>query len=205
MNEKKIILASRVISMLSTPFYLPVLGLIFLFMFSYLSMFPVDYKLLMVLLFYLFTVLLPTYLIHVYRKYEGWTLRQLGIRERRMIPYIISILCYFVGYYLLSLLNTPNFISVIMVVAIIIEVVCVTINNWWKVSVHSAGIGGVTGMVVAFSFILNFDPTWWLCLLLFVAGLVGTSRMVLRQHSLSQIVCGFLVGLFTGFVTVVVV
>ena len=93
MNEKKIILASRIISMVTTPFYLPVLGLIFLFTFSYLSIFPTMYKLLMVLLFYLFSVLLPTYLIHVYSKYEGWTTKQLINRERRMVPYVISILC----------------------------------------------------------------------------------------------------------------
>lgn len=39
MSDKKIILASRIVSMLSTPFYLPVLGLIFMFAFSYLSIF----------------------------------------------------------------------------------------------------------------------------------------------------------------------
>lgn len=205
MNEKKIILASRIVSMITTPFYLPVLGLIFMFMFSYLNIFPTMYKLFMVLIFYLFTVLLPTYLIHLYSKYQGWTPKQLGKRERRMIPYLISILCYFVGYYLLNIMNTPNFISVILVVAIIIQVLCVAINRWWKISIHCAGMGGVTGMVIAFSFILGFDPTWWLCLLILVAGLVGTSRMVLRQHTLSQVVCGYLVGLLSGFVIVIII
>ncbi len=191
--------------MVTTPFYLPVLGLIFLFTFSYLSIFPTMYKLLMVLLFYLFSVLLPTYLIHVYSKYEGWTTKQLINRERRMVPYVISILCYFLGFYLLTLMNTPDFISVIFVVAIIIQVLCAAVNRWWKISIHSAGIGGVTGMVVAFSVILSFDPTWWLCMLLLIAGLVGTARMVLRQHSLAQIVCGYLIGLASGFIIVMVI
>ena len=191
--------------MVTTPFYLPVLGLIFLFTFSYLSIFPTMYKLLMVLLFYLFSVLLPTYLIHVYSKYEGWTTKQLINRERRMVPYVISILCYFLGFYLLTLMNTPDFISVIFVVAIIIQVLCAAVNRWWKISIHSAGIGGVTGMVVAFSVILSFDPTWRLCMLLLIAGLVGTARMVLRQHSLAQIVCGYLIGLASGFIIVMVI
>ena len=191
--------------MVTTPFYLPVLGLIFLFTFSYLSIFPTMYKLLMVLLFYLFSVLLPTYLIHVYSKYEGWTTKQLISRERRMVPYVISILCYFLGFYLLTLMNTPDFISVIFVVAIIIQVLCAAVNRWWKISIHSAGIGGVTGMVIAFSLILSFDPTWWLCMLLLIAGLVGTARMVLRQHSLAQIVCGYLIGLASGFIIVMVI
>ena len=35
---------------------------------------------------------------------------------------------------------------------------------------------------------------WWLCFVLILAGAVGTARMILRQHSLSQVVGGFLVG-----------
>lgn len=204
MNEKKIIITARAISMLSTPFYLPVLGLIVLFMFSYMSMFPPLYKLFMVLQFYLFTVLAPTFLIHLYRKYQGWTPRQLGVRERRMIPYVISIFCYILCYYLLNLFYTPNFISVILIVAIIVQVLCAVINNWWKISTHSAGIGAVTGILVAFSFILNFDPTWWLCLLLIVGGLVGTARMILRQHTLQQVTAGYLIGLVSSIVTVII-
>ncbi|MDY6287435.1 MAG: hypothetical protein SPL65_08985, partial [Lachnospiraceae bacterium] len=38
----------------------------------------------------IFTILLPTYLIHFYRKYQGWTLIELGRKERRMVPYVIS-------------------------------------------------------------------------------------------------------------------
>jgi membrane-associated phospholipid phosphatase len=120
-----------------------------------------------------------------------------------MIPYIISIFCYFTGYYILNLMNTPDFISIILVVAIIIQVLCVAVNHWWKVSIHNAAIGGVTGMVIGFSFILGFDPTKWLCILLVIAGMVGTSRMILRQHTLSQVVCGYVIGLLAGFIIVV--
>ena len=39
-REKNIILAARVVSMLFTPFYLPMVGLMALFVFSYLSLMP---------------------------------------------------------------------------------------------------------------------------------------------------------------------
>ena len=42
-REKQMILAARIISMVFTPFYLPMLGLIVLFLFSYLSIFPFFY------------------------------------------------------------------------------------------------------------------------------------------------------------------
>ena len=90
MKEKEIIFTAKVLSVLFTPFYLPILGLLILFIFSYLSLLPLTYKLFLLLMFYLFTVFLPTALIRFYRRYQGWTLIELGSRERRAIPYVIS-------------------------------------------------------------------------------------------------------------------
>ena len=101
-REKEIILVARIMSMVFTPFYLPIVGLVVLFVFSYLSMFSWPYKLQVLLLTYLFTILLPTLLIHLYRRYQGWNLIELGHRERRMVPYIISIICYFTCIYVME-------------------------------------------------------------------------------------------------------
>ena len=46
-------------SMVFTPFYLPIVGLVVLFAFSYLSMFSWPYKIQVLLLTYLFTILPP--------------------------------------------------------------------------------------------------------------------------------------------------
>ena len=60
-RERKIILTARVTSMVFTPFYLPILGLIALFYLSYLSLLPWSYKLFVLAMVYLFTILLPTF------------------------------------------------------------------------------------------------------------------------------------------------
>jgi enoyl-CoA hydratase/carnithine racemase len=52
----------------------------------------------------------------------------------------------------------------------------------------------VAGGLVSYSIAFSFNPLWWLCFVLILAGAVGTARMILRQHSLSQVVTGFLVG-----------
>jgi len=200
MNEKHIILAARIISMVFTPFYLPLVGIIALFLFSYMSQLPTLYKLLILLLVYLFTILIPTMLIHLYRSYHGWQPIQLGVRERRLIPYLISILSYFTGGYVMTRLHVPAFMIQILMAALMIQVVCAIINNWWKISMHAAAIGGLTGGLLAFSTIFMFNPLWPLCLLLIIAGLVGSSRMILLQHTLGQVVTGFLVGLIIGYI-----
>ena len=202
MNEKNIILAARVMSMLFTPFYLPLVGLIALFIFSYMNMLEFSYKIKVLLLVYLFTILLPTLLIHYYRKYQGWSLIELGAKERRMVPYIISILCYFFCYYIMTFFHIPHFKARILIAALIIQVLCALINVWWKISTHTAAIGGFTGALLAFSVIFAFNPIWWLCLVLIIAGMVGSSRMILRQHTLAQVTTGFIVGLFCGLIII---
>jgi membrane-associated phospholipid phosphatase len=201
-REKQMILAARIVSMLFTPFYLPIIGLIALFFFSYLSIFPLFYKLQVLIMTYLFTILLPTVMIHLYRRYQGWNLIELGQRERRMVPYIISIVCYFTCIYLMERLHMPHFIGSIIIAALLLQIVCAIINVWWKISTHTAAIGGVGGALFAFAEYLGFNPVWWLCLVFFVAGLLGTSRMILRQHNLSQVVAGFWVGFICAAIAI---
>lgn len=202
MKQKEIIFTAKVLSVMFTPFYLPILGLMILFIFSYLSLLPLTYKLFLLLMFYLFTILLPTALIRFYRQYQGWTLIELGSRERRVIPYIISIFSYLVCYYIMTITHVPHFMGSILIAALVIQIACAMINLFVKISTHTAAIGGVTGSLLAFSVIFAFNPVWWLCVTLLLAGMVGTSRMILRQHSLHQVVLGYLAGVLCSFVSV---
>jgi membrane-associated phospholipid phosphatase len=86
--------------------------------------------------------------------------------------------------------------------ALIIQVVCGIINQWWKISTHTAAIGGVTGALLAFSLAFSYNPVWWLCIVIVIAGILGTARMILRQHSLSQVVAGFIVGFLCAHFTI---
>lgn len=203
MNVKTIILAARIISMLLTPFYLSVVGVLAIFSFSYLSMFPWQAKLSLVLLTYAFTVLIPSILIHLYRQYHGLTLFQLGHREKRMIPYVISILCYSLCLYIMDWLHLPHLLTAILTAALVIQILCAIINVWWKISTHTAAIGGVTGSLIGFSFLFSFNPMWWLCLVVLLSGLVGSSRIILRQHSLSQVSMGYFLGIASSYLTII--
>ena len=173
MKEKHIILAAKVISIVFTPFYLPLLGLVLLFALSHLSMLPATFKLEVLLLVYVFTALLPTLFIKLYRRMQGWSRIDLGQKERRMVPYIISIACYFTCYYVMNRLQFPRFMSNILMAALMIQLLCAVINIWWKISTHSAAIGGVAGALLAFSAIFIFNPVKWLSLVMIVAGLVA--------------------------------
>ncbi|MBQ9637706.1 MAG: phosphatase PAP2 family protein [Prevotella sp.] len=199
MREKQVILIARMISLIFTPHYLPLVGMATLFLFSNMSMMPWAFIVLVFLVVYFFTILLPMLLIRLYRRAQGWSLIELGVKERRMVPYIISIISYFTCYYLMTIHHVPHLVSGILLAALAIQIVCAIINVWWKISTHSAAIGGFAGTLIAFSFKFSFNPVWWLCLIILVAGLVGTARMILRQHTLGQVAGGFCVGFICAF------
>ncbi|MBR1448841.1 MAG: hypothetical protein IJ588_08885 [Prevotella sp.] len=202
-REKNIIYAARLVSLIFTPFYLPMVGLVALFTFSYLNLLPLPYRLLVLTIIYLFTILLPTFIIHLYRRAQGWTLLELGQKRRRMVPYGISIVCYGVCLWTLDSMHIYHFVSSIVLAALFIQVICAIINVWWKISTHTAGIGGVAGALFVFAEYFAFNPVWWLCVVFILAGILGTARIILRQHSLSQVVAGFLVGFICATVGIV--
>lgn len=204
MREKDIILTAKILSVVFTPFYLPIVGLVGLLLFSYLNLLPWQYKLYLLAMVFVFTILLPTLLIRLYRRYQGWTLIELGSKERRMVPYVISIACYLCCYYIMAVTHVPHFMGSILIAALVIQIVCAMTNIKIKVSTHTAAIGGVAGALVAFGMIFRFNPVWWLSVVIILAGAVGTSRMVLRQHSLHQVVLGFLLGTVCSLVAVLV-
>ena len=192
---KPVLLIARLFSSVFRPSYYPTVGMFILILFTYLSMFPVAFKLWLLALVFIFTLCLPSLGIFIYRRLHGWSRFELRKRHKRVVPYIISICCYLCLMYIFYSTHIPRFITAIIGISLLIQCTCVIVNLWWKVSMHSAGSGGVIGAIMAYSALFGFNPIWWLSLAIFVSGCVMTSRMVLRQHTLGQVLGGTLIGI----------
>lgn len=172
-------------------------------MFTYLSLLPWAFKLSILLLIVLGTILLPRWTIRFWRRSRGWERHLLRLRENRFFPYLIYFLYYAFTLHMLNRFHLPHYMSGILIGAMIIQGTCALINTKWKISMHSAGVGGAIGALIAYSLLFYFNPIWWLCLLIFISGLVGSSRMLLRQHDLWQVLAGTMLGVVGGFVGII--
>ena len=197
--NRTLIRSAHFFSALFRPEFFPVVGFIVLFWFTYLSLLPLKFKVIVISIVLLGTILLPRWTVRIWRIARGWEQQQLRWRERRFVPYLIHILFYLATYQLLRQLHLPHYMGGILLGALSIQIACALINLFWKISAHAAGAGGAIGALCAFSFIFMFNPVWWLCLLILIAGLVGSSRMLLRQHDLWQVAAGTIVGCVLGF------
>lgn len=196
---KTVIVIARVLSALFRPTYYPLVGFVILFTFTYMSIFPWFFKLWVLLMVYLFTVLLPAMATHAYRRMRGWNVHELRHQSKRLVPYAIHLSSYLLCMFVMRSIHLPRFMLAVLAVSLMVQCCCLLVNLRWKVSMHSAGAGSVTGALIAYAQLFGFNPVWWLCGAILLCGLVMTSRTLLRQHTLWQVLAGTLLGVLCGY------
>ena len=190
--------ASRVVSAIHTPFMTPLIAVGLILFFSFLRIMPLAYKLTVLGLVYSFTVPMPMLSIYLYQKINGWGLRELGRREKRFVPYGLTIISYLACLLTMHRIHLPRYMTGIITASLICMLVCTMLNFKWKVSTHVASGRMMVGGLLSFSFLFQFNPVGWLSFFILLTGMLGTARMIICQHTLIEIFVGFLVGMFCG-------
>lgn len=192
--DKSLYVVSRIVSWLFTPFMIPTMAVAALFLFSYLKMMPMRYRLFVCGIVFLFTVLLPIQIIIFYKWLSGIKLHDLNLRKNRYMPFLLTILAYVSCLILLVRLMIPWYITGIILTALSVQVLCVIFNLKWRLSEHMAGAGCVVGGVVVFGTLFGFNPVFWLSVFILISGILGSARMILQNHTLGEVLGGFVLG-----------
>lgn len=186
---------ARAVSAVFTPFSIPFVAFLILFLFSYLRIMTLPYKLTVLGIVYCFTILMPTLTIFLFRKLHGLKRGEVNTRPRRYVPLILTTASYVFCLLLMRRIRIPWYMTGIILSALLMLVVCVVVNLKWKLSEHMAGAGAVLGGLVAFSELFGYNPVWWLCLFILIAGVLGSARITLGHHTPGEVMGGFIVGL----------
>ena len=197
--DKTMLRVARITSIVFTPFSIPFLAFLVLFLFSYLRIMPILYKGIVLGIVYCFTILTPTITIFLFRKINGFARQELSERKKRYVPILLTIISYVFCLLMMRKLNIPWYMTGIIFVSLVISIICILVNLKWKLSEHMAGMGGIIGGLVAFSALFSYNPVVWLCLFILIAGILGSARIVLGHHTLGEVLSGFVVGLVCSF------
>lgn len=192
--DRTLIKTARIVSAVFTPFSIPFVAFLILFLFSYLNIMPLAYKLILLGVVYCFTILMPTLTIFLFRKINGFEAKDLTDRKKRYVPYLLTIISYVFCMLMMRKLNIPWYMSGIILTALLMMLISIILNLKWKLSEHMLGMGGIVGGVVSFSALFGYNPVWWLSLFILIAGVLGTARIILQHHTLSEVLTGFVVG-----------
>jgi membrane-associated phospholipid phosphatase len=119
-------------------------------------------------------------------------------REQRNSIYLLASALGVIDCALYWYLPAPRLLSVLFTTGVVAVIVFMVINYYWKISLHTAFItGAVITMVIIFDWKALFSVAF--------IPLVAWSRIVLKQHTISQVVVGGLLpvvivtGIFWSF------
>jgi len=191
---------ARMLSTVFNPFLISFYGFVLLFTFTYLNIMPIQYITFVLSIVFTFTILTPSLFISLYKWMNKWSMKEVSERKRRFIPYILTMMSYATCLLTMHKMHFPRYFAGIIIAALISMSICMLLNLRWRVSIHLAGSGLLIGGLLSYSFLFYFNPIWWLCGFILLAGIQGTARIIFYQHSLLEVILGFVVGMFCGII-----
>ncbi len=191
---------SSFFSILLSPLLMPTYGVIVALWLSNLLVLTLSTKLVIISFVFLLTCVIPVTLILLLKFLKIIDDPQLNNRKERLIPYIITIVCYVATAVYLLMINAPEWLWMFMFGGGCAALVSLFINFRWKISAHMAGIGGLIALLCRINEdgdgVFELLPV--ICGAIIVAGILGTSRIAMERHTLWQV----LMGALNGFVCV---
>ena len=188
--------AANFLSTTLSPLMMPTYGVFLTLWVSVLCLLPYGTRVTVLLLCMGITCILPLIFLSVLTHFKLVKDLHVDQREQRLLPYLFTALCYGVAAYFLFYRHSPQWFVMFLVGSAFTVIVLALINLKWKISAHMAGIGGVIALVyqIHVQGLSAFYLLWLLCIIIVVAGLLGSARMVLKRHNIWQVLAGLLVG-----------
>jgi membrane-associated phospholipid phosphatase len=180
---------------------MPFVGVLFMLFFDeyyYLQTSPQN-KLYILGFIFLVTFLLP-FLVAVLLQNIG----QIGSlemynKEERKLPILITAFIYTALFFMIARMNGFDRIRIFLLATTIALIISGFITNYYKISIHMLGVGGIVGLVAYMSTysLFNLMPLLVGCIVF--SGLVGVARIQLKAHTPMQVYSGFAFGFAVVF------
>ncbi len=140
-----------------------------------------------------FGFIAPIVLFLILRNKGKLTDQDASIKEERTLPFLIAIIFYLIGLWVLIKYDL-NIISIAFWFCYISNtVITIFINKFWKISAHAMGAAGPFAAVV-------FAFGWIGLFMLPIVLLVGWSRIKLKCHTLTQVIAGILLAFISVYI-----
>ena len=187
---------AKIISYLFQPLLIPTFTLLILFSLnSYLSlMIPAQARKILLWIVFLTTFVFPLIFILILYKRGLIKSVNMGEKEERIFPLLITGIFYFLAYYVVRQTNLDVIYQRLFLGSTLLIGLALAVSFYWKISMHMIGVGGLLGALIGINLIGYVDLTFFILLSTFVSGLVGFARLKLKAHTPSQVYVGFLAG-----------
>jgi hypothetical protein len=196
--------AAKFISIIFHPVLIPTLGIFILFNTNSYLNFAIskEMKTAILLLIGISTFIIPTLISFLLLNKKVITSLEMETQKERIIPYSFTIIVYFFTLYMLNKAPIPPLISKFILATTISIILAFIINFKSKISAHMIGIGGLLGALITVAILLHVYMLPIIICVFIIAGLLGSSRLILNAHTSSQVYAGFALGFICQFAVI---
>ncbi len=189
---------SSLISVIFHPVFVNFLNLWLLFnIFPSLSFgLPQSRQYFYIAFIFIATSIIPIIMVFVMRMLGKVQSILLTTKEDRKLPYLVTMLLYFFCFYYFIKFHTPPLILSYLIACAVIIGIVMTINFFDKISIHTATLGALAGLIAVAGRYGVADARLMLVGIFLISGLVATARIFANAHHNKQVYSGF----FLGFV-----
>lgn len=207
MNNSLLERIATSVSIVMSPLIMPTYGVFLALWVSIMSFLSVDTRLLALSVVFILTFALPILFVSVLVRLRKVKHFSLDDQHDRKLPYVFAIICYAATAFYLYSIHSPIWLLAFVIGGIIAAAIAFTVNFWWKISGHMTGISGIIALLFFIHFygLEAFDLFWLIIATIMLAGVVGTARLILRQHTIPQEIAGFVNGFFSVSLTMLII
>ncbi|WP_144439137.1 hypothetical protein [Lutibacter profundi] len=191
---------SKFISYFFHPINFPILGSILYFLLIPEYIFKQQEHLILIVLL-LGTYIFPLFLLALLKRSKMIHSYHMETIEERKFPTLLFIsICIFLGYWLFksSIVNILSLFYFGYGLGLIISYLFLYLK--FKISLHTAAIGGLIGFLICFSYYYKINLIVILSILFIISGLIATSRLRLQVHNPREVYLGYIFGILSQFI-----
>lgn len=190
---------SKFISYFFHPINFPIIGSIFYFMFVPKFIFkPQEYIILTVI--FIGTYIFPIGLLILLKRFGMiHSFNMYTVEERKFPTLLFILISYIIGYWLFksSIVDLLSLLYFGYGLGLVFSYISLFFKL--KISLHTAAIGGLIGFLICFSYHYKINIIVIFTIFFILSGFIGTSRLRLKVHKISEVFLGYLIGLITQF------
>lgn len=186
---------ASIISTLLHPLLMPTIGVLVIFStHSHVTFIPFEFRRLVTIIILVSTCILPLSILPLFIQLGVIKSIQMETAKERILPLLSTSIFFILGYFFLLKFQLPAFIPMFFLGTLFAVLLSMTISFFWKISIHMVGIGGLVGALSSMAIKYGVNTHAWILIAIIVAGILGSSRLILGAHTPKQVYAGFLLG-----------
>lgn len=150
-----------------------------------------------------YTVVMPLVFVLLARMLGFISDLKMKQRRERVFALTVTAACVLAFSHVLGGWHAPEMMRIFVLATAVTLVEATIMAIFTRVSLHTIGWGGLTALVSYLTFV-NPNLSLLLALTVLISGLVATARLVLNEHTPSQVYLGFIIGYATIWIIFII-